>query len=165
MTKRLAVLAVCAKLCVNLLEFYSHISAVTLQSKLLKKATSMLAAEQEQNKIERDQALEERVPPLKLSGLPTQELQVFSWIHFSAQATCRNKYTVYSWMSSMGFFQELCKELHRKIDVVDEARYDLEMKVTKNETEVMVLLCWTTFAKDKLTICQILTSVKIPRLY
>ncbi len=55
-------------------------------------------------------------------------------------------------MSSMGFFQELCKELHRKIDVVDEARYDLEMKVNKNETEVMVLLCWTTFAKDKLTI-------------
>ncbi len=78
MTKRLAVLAVCAKLCVNLLEFYSHISAVTLQRKLLKKATSMLAAEQEQNKIERDRALEERVPPLKLSGLPTQELQVFS---------------------------------------------------------------------------------------
>lgn len=79
MTKRLAVLAVCslcAKLCANLLEFY--ISAVTLQRKLLKKATSMLAAEEEQNKIERDQALDERVPPLKLSGLPTQELQVFS---------------------------------------------------------------------------------------
>lgn len=47
----------------------------------------------------------------------------------------------------MFFFQELCKELHRKIDVVDEARYDLEMKVAKNETEVMVLLCWTTLQK------------------
>lgn len=67
-----------AKLCANLLELYSHISAVTLQSKLLKKATSMLAAEKEQNKRERDEALNERVPPLKLSGLSAQELQVFS---------------------------------------------------------------------------------------
>lgn len=32
--------------------------------------------------------------------------------------------------------QELCKELHRKIDVVDEARYDMEVKVAKNEQEV-----------------------------
>nr|WBG67105.1 troponin I [Gymnocypris przewalskii] len=88
---------------------YTATRRLLLKSKLLKKATSMLAAEQEQNKIERDQALEERVPPLKLSGLPTQELQ------------------------------ELCKELHRKIDVVDEARYDLEMKVTKNETEIQSL--------------------------
>lgn len=61
----------------------------------------MLAAEKEQNKRERDEALNERVPPLKHSGLSAQELQ------------------------------ELCKELHRKIDVVDEARYDLEMKVIK----------------------------------
>lgn len=34
------------------------------------------------------------------------------------------------------FLKELCKELHRKIDVVDEARYDLEIKVAKNEIEV-----------------------------
>lgn len=32
--------------------------------------------------------------------------------------------------------QELCKELHRKIDVVDEARYDMEVKVAKNDQEV-----------------------------
>ncbi|KTF83981.1 hypothetical protein cypCar_00018361 [Cyprinus carpio] len=69
----------------------------------------MLAAEKEQNKRERDEALNERVPPLKLSGLSAQELQ------------------------------ELCKELHRKIDVVDEARYDLEMKVAKNEIEIQSL--------------------------
>lgn len=34
------------------------------------------------------------------------------------------------------FSQELCKELHRKIDTVDDARYDLEVKVSKNEKEV-----------------------------
>ncbi|XP_051548776.1 troponin I, slow skeletal muscle-like [Myxocyprinus asiaticus] len=66
----------------------------------------MLAAEKEQNKREKDKALNERVPPLKLSGLSVQELQ------------------------------DLCKELHRKIDVVDEARYDLEVKVAKNESEI-----------------------------
>lgn len=32
--------------------------------------------------------------------------------------------------------QELCKELHQKIDVVDEARYDIGIKVEKNENEV-----------------------------
>lgn len=32
--------------------------------------------------------------------------------------------------------QDLCKDLHRKIDVVDETRYDMEMKVAKNEKEV-----------------------------
>ncbi|GAA6065021.1 troponin I, slow skeletal muscle-like, partial [Tachysurus ichikawai] len=76
-----------------------------LKGKLLKKAASMLVAEKEQNKRDRESALNERVPPLKLSGLSGQELQ------------------------------ELCKELHRKIDTADEARYDLEVKVAKNETE------------------------------
>lgn len=32
--------------------------------------------------------------------------------------------------------QNLCKELHQKIDVVDEERYDIDLKVTKNDTEV-----------------------------
>lgn len=34
------------------------------------------------------------------------------------------------------FLQDLCKELHQKIDVVDEERYDISLKVSKNETEV-----------------------------
>ncbi|XP_062856784.1 troponin I, slow skeletal muscle-like [Trichomycterus rosablanca] len=75
----------------------------------MKNATSMLVAEKEQNKRERQNTLEERVPPLKLSGLSLQELQ------------------------------ELCKDLHRKIDTVDEARYDLEAKVVKNEKEIQSL--------------------------
>lgn len=32
--------------------------------------------------------------------------------------------------------QTLCKELHRKIDVVDEERYDIEAKVFKSDKEV-----------------------------
>lgn len=32
--------------------------------------------------------------------------------------------------------QNLCKELHQKIDVVDEERYDINAKVVKNDMEV-----------------------------
>ncbi|KAM9470272.1 troponin I, slow skeletal muscle [Clarias gariepinus] len=69
----------------------------------------MLIAEKEQSKRERESALNERLPPLKVSGLSSQDLQ------------------------------ELCKELHRKIDTVDDARYDLEVKASKNEKEIQSL--------------------------
>lgn len=32
--------------------------------------------------------------------------------------------------------QELCREIHHKIDVMDEERYDLDMKVNKSNKEV-----------------------------
>ncbi|KAM8860627.1 troponin I, slow skeletal muscle-like [Synchiropus picturatus] len=35
--------------------------------------------------------------------------------------------------------QELCKELHHKIGVVDEARYDMEVKVARNQMEIQSL--------------------------
>uniref|UniRef100_H3C5N5 Troponin I4b, tandem duplicate 2 n=1 Tax=Tetraodon nigroviridis TaxID=99883 RepID=H3C5N5_TETNG len=53
--------------------------------------------------------LSERVPPLQMSGLSVQDLQA------------------------------LCKELHHKIDVVDEERYDIEVKVVKNNKEIETL--------------------------
>lgn len=39
--------------------------------------------------------------------------------------------------------QDLCRELHAKIDVVDEERYDIEAKVMLNTREVTVthILC------------------------
>ncbi|KAI1883474.1 hypothetical protein AGOR_G00231820 [Albula goreensis] len=88
---------------------YSATRRLQLKTKLLKKAATMLVAEKEEKRIERETTLNERVPPLKLSGMSMQELQ------------------------------ELCKDLHRKIDVVDEARYDLEVKVGKNEKEIQNL--------------------------
>ncbi|KAM6937297.1 troponin I, slow skeletal muscle-like [Xenentodon cancila] len=69
----------------------------------------MLVAEIEERKREKERVVNESFPPLKLSGLSVQELQ------------------------------DLCKELHHKIDVVDEARYDLEVKVAKNENEIQSL--------------------------
>uniref|UniRef100_A0A671PLZ2 Troponin I, slow skeletal muscle-like n=1 Tax=Sinocyclocheilus anshuiensis TaxID=1608454 RepID=A0A671PLZ2_9TELE len=77
-----------------------------LKTKILKKASTLLADEKEQKKIDRERTLSERVPPLQLSGLSVQDLQ------------------------------NLCKELHQKIDVVDEERYDIESKVAKNEKEI-----------------------------
>lgn len=88
---------------------YSATRRLHLKSKLLKKAASMLLAESEEKQHEKERAVNESYPPLKLSGLSVQELQ------------------------------DLCKDLHRKIDVVDEARYDMEMKVAKNEKEIQTL--------------------------
>ncbi|KAF5903895.1 troponin I, fast skeletal muscle-like, partial [Clarias magur] len=41
-----------------------------------------------------------------------------------------------SYPSSAQALQELCKELHHKIDVLDEERYDLESKVGKSSKEI-----------------------------
>ncbi|XP_023666106.1 troponin I, slow skeletal muscle-like [Paramormyrops kingsleyae] len=69
----------------------------------------MLEAEREEKRLERENTLKERVPPLKLTGLSAQELQ------------------------------NLCKELHRKIDIIDEERYDIGAKVAKNEEKIQDL--------------------------
>ncbi|XP_047658556.1 troponin I, slow skeletal muscle-like isoform X2 [Tachysurus fulvidraco] len=77
-----------------------------LKIKMLNVAQEMLMAEKEEKKKEREVTLSERIPPLKLSGLSLKELQ------------------------------DLCRDLHHKIDVIDEERYDIEVKVSKNEKEI-----------------------------
>lgn len=84
-------------------------SCIDVQTKVLKKASTLLAEEKEQKKIERERVLSERLPPLKLTGLSVQDLQ------------------------------NLCKELHQKVDVVDEERYDFDYKVNKNDKEIAEL--------------------------
>ncbi|XP_076128067.1 troponin I, slow skeletal muscle-like [Alosa pseudoharengus] len=74
--------------------------------KMLYTAFDMLVVENEDRVKDRADTLAERVPPLKLSGLSVQELQ------------------------------DLCRDLHHKIDVVDEERYDVEVKVAKNDKEI-----------------------------
>lgn len=39
----------------------------------------------------------------------------------------------------MDFLQDLCKGLHHKIDLVDEERYDIGLKVSKNDMEVWTI--------------------------
>ncbi|KAK5867124.1 hypothetical protein PBY51_011642 [Eleginops maclovinus] len=77
-----------------------------LKTKLLKKAMTLLENDIQMKKEERERVLSERVPQLQLSGLSVQDLQNF------------------------------CKELHQKIDVVDEERYDIDSKVSKCTIEI-----------------------------
>ncbi|XP_019934647.2 troponin I, slow skeletal muscle-like [Paralichthys olivaceus] len=69
-------------------------------------ATVMLEKEKEEKKLEKEGALSKRVPSLQLSDLSLQDLQA------------------------------VCKDLHHKIDVVDDERYDIEAKVVKNNKEL-----------------------------
>lgn len=69
----------------------------------------MLENDKQVRKDERERVLSERVPALQVSGLSLQELQ------------------------------NLCKELHQKIDKVDEERYDIAAKVTINDKEIQDL--------------------------
>ncbi|XP_039988925.1 troponin I, slow skeletal muscle-like isoform X2 [Xiphias gladius] len=66
----------------------------------------MLQEEKEQKMREKEAGLAERVPPLNLSGLSLRELQ------------------------------DLCKDMQQKIDVADEARYEIGLKVSKNDKEI-----------------------------
>ncbi|KAI5105412.1 hypothetical protein C0J45_5084, partial [Silurus meridionalis] len=77
-----------------------------LKIKMLNTAQEMLILEKQQKKKEKEDTLSERVPPLKLSGLTVQELQ------------------------------DLCRDLHCKIDVIDEERYNIQVKVSKNDKEI-----------------------------
>ncbi|XP_075945901.1 troponin I, slow skeletal muscle-like [Anarhichas minor] len=79
------------------------------QTKLLKKAMTMVENETQARKDERERTLAERVPELQLSRMSMQDLQ------------------------------NMCKELHQKMDVVDEERYDIDSKVTKNSREIQEL--------------------------
>uniref|UniRef100_A0A3Q2PYS5 Troponin I, slow skeletal muscle n=1 Tax=Fundulus heteroclitus TaxID=8078 RepID=A0A3Q2PYS5_FUNHE len=75
----------------------SKISAsrkLSLKMLLLQKACEDLEKERQDREEEKGRYLKEKLPPLQLSGLSLDDLQ------------------------------KLCKELHEKIDIVDEERYD-----------------------------------------
>ncbi|MEE6477313.1 hypothetical protein FKM82_011472, partial [Ascaphus truei] len=76
---------------------------------MLAKACEELEKETRDTEEEKTRTLSEKVPPLQYSGLSTQQLQ------------------------------ELCKKLHREIDITDEERYEIEEKVKKNDLEIQSL--------------------------
>ncbi|XP_067358923.1 troponin I, slow skeletal muscle-like [Channa argus] len=80
-----------------------------LKTKMLKKAMAMLDNENQIRNDEKERTLAEKVPGLQLSGLSLQDLQ------------------------------NLCKELHQKIDVADEERYDIDAKVKINDSKIQDL--------------------------
>ncbi|XP_038676330.1 troponin I, slow skeletal muscle-like isoform X2 [Scyliorhinus canicula] len=80
-----------------------------LKSLLLAKATEELAQERTEKGEEKERFLGERIPPIRIAGLSFAQLQ------------------------------ELCQELHEKVNVVDEERYDFEAKVIHNTREIQDL--------------------------
>ncbi|XP_048354990.1 troponin I, slow skeletal muscle isoform X1 [Sphaerodactylus townsendi] len=87
----------------------SKISAsrkLLLKSLMLAKAKEEWEQEQVDKQGEKERYLSERVAPLRTSGLSLSQLQ------------------------------DLCRELHEKIDVVDEERYDIEAKCNHNTREI-----------------------------
>ncbi|KAG7496622.1 hypothetical protein JOB18_022051 [Solea senegalensis] len=87
----------------------SKISAsrkLSLKMLLLTRACEDLERETQEREEEKVRYLEEKLPPLQLSGL------------------------------ALGDLQNLCKQLHAKIDEVDEERYDCEYKVGKHNKDI-----------------------------
>ncbi|XP_053546681.1 troponin I, cardiac muscle [Bombina bombina] len=73
---------------------------------MLQIAKSEMEREEEERAREKERFLAEHCESLQLSGLSRSELQ------------------------------DLCRELHAKIDVIDEQRYDMDAKVNKNVNEI-----------------------------
>ncbi|KAI5619558.1 troponin I type 1b (skeletal, slow), partial [Silurus asotus] len=91
----------------------SKISAsrkLMLKSLMVAKAKEMLEQEMMDKEEEKQQYLEEKAPAIQTGGMSLAELQ------------------------------EMCRELHAKIDVVDEERYDIEAKVLHNNREAKKIL-------------------------
>ncbi|KAL7827851.1 hypothetical protein AOLI_G00310030 [Acnodon oligacanthus] len=82
---------------------------LSLKMLLLNRAIEELEKEKLERDDEKVRYLEEKMPALQLSGLSLDELQ------------------------------NLCKQLHAKIDVVDEERFDCESKVDKNNKDIREL--------------------------
>ncbi|XP_057701977.1 troponin I, slow skeletal muscle-like isoform X1 [Corythoichthys intestinalis] len=84
----------------------STVSVVVVQSLMVAKAKEDLEQEQVEKEVQKEKYLEEKAPALNINSMGVEELQ------------------------------KLCEELHSKIDVVDEERYDIEAKVLHNTREI-----------------------------
>lgn len=62
--------------CFRLTEAHTCVCVCVFQTKMLKKAMSMLENDKQIKKEERERTLAERVPPLQMSGMSLQDLQV-----------------------------------------------------------------------------------------
>ncbi|XP_044034983.1 troponin I, slow skeletal muscle-like isoform X2 [Siniperca chuatsi] len=82
---------------------------LSLKILLLARATEELEAEKAAREEEKVCYLGEKLPPLQLIGLNTDDLQ------------------------------KLCKQIHAKNEMVDEERYDCEAKVIKNNRDELTL--------------------------
>ncbi|XP_061219174.1 troponin I, slow skeletal muscle [Neopsephotus bourkii] len=92
--------------------FWNRKSKITASRKLLLKSLMLAKAKEEwdqeivDKQAEKERYLSERITPLRTSGLSLSQLQ------------------------------DLCRELHEKVEIVDEERYDIEAKCNHNMREI-----------------------------
>uniref|UniRef100_A0A3P8VB43 Troponin I, slow skeletal muscle-like n=1 Tax=Cynoglossus semilaevis TaxID=244447 RepID=A0A3P8VB43_CYNSE len=79
---------------------------LSLKMLLLTRACEDLEKERQDREEEKDRYIGEKLPPLQLHGLSLDDLKA------------------------------LCRQLHEKIDIVDEERYDCEYKVGKHNKDI-----------------------------
>ncbi|NXA11638.1 TNNI1 protein, partial [Sapayoa aenigma] len=80
---------------------------------------------------EKERYLSERITPLHTSGLSLSQLQVFLRPE-------RGVSSLGAGVASLIVLgpQDLCRELHEKVEIVDEERYDIEAKCNHNTREI-----------------------------
>ena len=84
---------------------------------------------------EKERYLSERITPLRTSGLSLSQLQVF--LRSEGGASSLGAWRGIAHCSPVVFGpQDLCRELHEKVEIVDEERYDIEAKCNHNTREV-----------------------------
>ncbi|KAJ8787041.1 hypothetical protein J1605_005922 [Eschrichtius robustus] len=93
---------------------------------MLQIAKQELEREAEERRGEKGRALSTRCQPLELAGLGFADLQTPGVQTPSLPPTTHTAF----------LHQDLCRQLHARVDKVDEERYDVEAKVTKNITEI-----------------------------
>lgn len=120
------------------------------KSLMVAKAKEELEQELEEKEEQKANYLEEKTPPIQTVGMSLAELQVCAAAH--SWQNCSDFYNYSLLPHGWNIFhliplifgpnhcdfssQALCQELHAKIDVVDEERYDIEAKVLHNTREV-----------------------------
>jgi len=84
---------------------------------------------------EKERYLSERITPLYTSGLSLSQLQVFLRSKDGASSLGAWRGIAHHSPVVLGP-QDLCRELHEKVEIVDEERYDIEAKCNHNTREV-----------------------------
>lgn len=106
------------------------------QKLLLTRACEDLEREKQEREEEKVRYLDEKNPPLKVSGLSLDDLQVKAANHkWTAEKIILGIVKIGT-SFNLCHPQNLCQLLDSKINVVDEERYDCESKVNKHNKDV-----------------------------
>lgn len=102
---------------------------------MLAKAKEEWEQEIVDKQAEKERYLAERVTPLHTNGLSLSQLQVSPRAEGGVSSLGAWRGIAHRSAVVLGP-QDLCRELHEKVEIVDEERYDIEAKCNHNTREV-----------------------------